>query len=664
MTDLTNITVPARFLRLLDKNASEFTYQVFDDSKKNQVAPLVFTGKVDDPQLNELHDRGGAVYVTVNETDLKGRKSENMTRIRAIYNEADGGERTFPIPPSWTVESSPGHYHYYWSVSDAGEWPADEQGRADFDGVIERMIHDHGSDPAAKGINRVLRVPGFLNRKYGEPFKVRIKAVSGRKYTRQEILAAFPPIAKVKSPPINPGFFDPPDADRIRDALFRINADDREVWREMGMALRAELGDAGRGLWDQWSATSSKFDQRDQDSVWRSFKGNGITIATLFHRAREAGWIDPVEALYERACNKTPEPSGSDDKRAHYIQFARPIVRFEEFGKHIKMDWLIKDMLALGHTSNTFGPPGSGKSALLGSAAVHSGAGATEWMGFPVKRRAASVFFALERGMLTQKRIWAESQRSQFGEVPVVVSPGIINLTDPACVDVIVGTILKAEDDLGLPVELAIIDTMAKGIAAAGGDEDRAKDQNRVYGHFRDVHAKMANWHLLHIAAIGHTGKDESRGQRGSNAAEGDNDVQFQIATDGDIRSVSIYKANEMPEGDLLRFQMVPYRSAEVDDDGKEIEIWIAGKSQQQESPKASRIKLTNNQQTVYRILFDAGPQGLSTLEWNDKAKAVGIGVKRHAALYDIQCALRDKKVVREYGGRWFVDHKSDDPPG
>ena len=110
--------------------------------------------------------------------------------------------------------------------------------------------------------------------------------------------------------------------------------------------------------------------------------------------------------------------------------------------------------------------------------------------------------------MLTQKRIWAESLRDQFGGLPVVVSPGMLDLMDPACVNVIVGTILRAEDDLGLPVEFISIDTVSKGIACGGGEENAAKDQNRAYGHLRNVHEAMARWHPLHIATVGHTGKE------------------------------------------------------------------------------------------------------------------------------------------------------------
>jgi hypothetical protein len=82
----------------------------------------------------------------------------------------------------------------------------------------------------------------------------------------------------------------PPDLDRIRDALSCIPADDHFVWISIGMALKAELADAGEAIWTEWSRTSKKFDARDQAKRWRSFKGGGVTIGTLFHHAKMNGW--------------------------------------------------------------------------------------------------------------------------------------------------------------------------------------------------------------------------------------------------------------------------------------------------------------------------------------------------------------------------------------
>ena len=254
-----------------------------------------FNTSVRDPLILESYRHGAGVYVTINETDGKGRKKENIVRIRAVWQEDDENfSGDFPIPPTLVVESSKGHFHRYWFLAD--HWPTDEQGCLDFEGVMVRMISDYGSDKNVKDISRVLRVPGFLNRK---PTKetaredaVRIHAVDLqlRRYTRAEILAAFPPIARTKKPTISeraaakvtPRNFDPSEIERARDALRCINADDREVWCRIGMALRSEFGEAGRPAWDEWSRTSSKYDERDQDHKWRSFNGSGIGIGTLY----------------------------------------------------------------------------------------------------------------------------------------------------------------------------------------------------------------------------------------------------------------------------------------------------------------------------------------------------------------------------------------------
>ena len=97
-----------------------------------------------------------------------------------------------------------------------------------------------------------------------------------------------------------------------------------------------------------------------------------------------------------------------------------------------------------------------------------------EWHGFKIKKPYATVYFALERADLVQKRIWAECQRDGFNDVPVAVCPGLINIMDPKCVNAMVGTIPAAEDKFGIEVAPAIIDTFGKAIACGGGDENLA----------------------------------------------------------------------------------------------------------------------------------------------------------------------------------------------
>jgi hypothetical protein len=178
----------------------------------------------------------------------------------------------------------------------------------------------------------------------------------------------------------------------------------------------------------------------------------------------------------------------------------------------------------------------------------------------------------------------------------------MLNVLDPRCVEAIVGTILRAEDDMGTEVGLMALDTFGKAIAAGGGDENSARDQNVAWGHLRMVHEVMARWHGIHIAAIGHTGKDESRGARGSNAADGDNDVSLQIKNETHTKSVAIYKANELPTGPLLQFRMEPQNSGEVDEDGDPIDIWIVAPDQ---LGPAAETKKENKTLRKFRAAFD-----------------------------------------------------------
>ena len=79
---------------------------------------------------------------------------------------------------------------------------------------------------------------------------------------------------------------------RTESAINLICSDDRDVWIMVGMALQAEYGDAARDLWMNWSRQSDSFKEADARAVWRSFRGTGVGIASLYHEAKQNGWKD------------------------------------------------------------------------------------------------------------------------------------------------------------------------------------------------------------------------------------------------------------------------------------------------------------------------------------------------------------------------------------
>ncbi len=186
-----------------------------------------------------------------------------------------------------------------------------------------------------------------------------------------------------------------------------------------------------------------------------------------------------------------------------------------------------------------------------------------------------SVYFALERGDLTLRRLAAHRIRDGLpDDLPIAVANGIIDLIGPSCVDIMVDAIKRAQDGFGREVGLAVIDTRSKGIAAGGGDEDKARFQNIAAANLRRVIERTRG--RIHIASVGHTGKEPRRGERGSNATLGDVDLEVTISGDA-IRTAEITKANDQALGVLTSYDLEPYELG-TDEDGQPYRTFIVGK--------------------------------------------------------------------------------------
>jgi AAA domain-containing protein len=260
--------------------------------------------------------------------------------------------------------------------------------------------------------------------------------------------------------------------------------------------------------------------------------------------------------------------------------------------------WLIKNVIARNETSSWIAPPGKGKSALLTDIAVHLAA-EKDWRGHRTKEHFGVVYFALERADLVRRRLTAYKLRDGFGDLPIAVTGQMIDLLDRRCVDQILAAIRDAEQRFDCGVGLVIFDTYAKGIAAGGGDEDKAKDQNIVQANLRRLFERGCH---VHVAGVGHTGKDESRGERGSNARLADVDMLVQIT--GDIVKVAtITKANDQPEGVLTAFKLEPFEFG-LDEDGDPFRTFIVGPEMYQ-AESASRQRPSDKQMLALRALAD-----------------------------------------------------------
>lgn len=136
-------------------------------------------------ELIEKQSHYCGVYLTVNETDGKGRNKENITKIRFFVVDYDGqAEPNWSIEPTFKTNRDATHGHAYWRVSD--ECPV-----SFYPEIQKRISLYYNSDHRIIDLSRVFRLCGSLHYKdANNPKMYRITGESGKSYSTQEFIDA------------------------------------------------------------------------------------------------------------------------------------------------------------------------------------------------------------------------------------------------------------------------------------------------------------------------------------------------------------------------------------------------------------------------------------------------------------------------------------------
>ena len=197
-----NIRMAERFLTLISQcDEPIFSFQIFADKKtESHVKPKILCGSFEQHQefLIQENQQGAGVFVTINKTDGKGRKTENITGVRAIYVDLDGSPLdpifSAALTPHLIIESSPKRYHAYWIV--------DGLSLEQFSSIQKHVIALFQGDSQVHDLPRVMRLPGFFHQKQ-EPFLTQIIKESGEQpFSASQFLDAFgiPPFSEQEQP--------------------------------------------------------------------------------------------------------------------------------------------------------------------------------------------------------------------------------------------------------------------------------------------------------------------------------------------------------------------------------------------------------------------------------------------------------------------------------
>ncbi len=175
--------VPARYLRKNFEPADRLAIVLIQKETHRVIQRVATAEKIAEPEfqawLRHANARKFEVYVGMNpvKEDCRTRTKESIAAIRHIYLDFDENGtaavqdllKREDIPdPNYLLNTSPGKWQATWKVEGFAPEEAER--------LQKHLVRETGADPAATDSSRVLRLPGFMNHKYGKPFLVRAES--------------------------------------------------------------------------------------------------------------------------------------------------------------------------------------------------------------------------------------------------------------------------------------------------------------------------------------------------------------------------------------------------------------------------------------------------------------------------------------------------------
>jgi hypothetical protein len=139
--------------------------------------------------LEEQNRSGADIFIGMNPVmgGARSRTKEHIREVRHAYVDLDEEagaslqaiRTTGDVPaPNFVLDTSPGKHQVVWRVEGFDKHEAES--------LLRALASHYGGDPAATDISRLLRLPGFTNRKYNEAFVVRVHHETNALYHEQD----------------------------------------------------------------------------------------------------------------------------------------------------------------------------------------------------------------------------------------------------------------------------------------------------------------------------------------------------------------------------------------------------------------------------------------------------------------------------------------------
>lgn len=389
----------------------------------------------------------------------------------------------------------------------------------------------------------------------------------------------------------------------------------------------------------------------------------------IFFRAD--GWPSDAATLHERQhLSIHSEASGRvihPGKQSRSEDLAQAMQPLHTVKPALSGRYLVKGWLDRGAASVVYGESNVGKTFFAMDLALHvsarlawhgvnvAGMGDKEWPG-------KVYYLALEGGTGFSNRLCAmRTERPDIFErieqegdfVPWPVAIDLHGATDGEA-------IAEAVNESKDPTALIVIDTLAR--AMGDGDENTAKDMGQFIRNIDLIRQKTG----AHVMVIHHSGKDTSKGARGSGSLRGAIDTEIELTRSGAVVMAETRKQRDLPSDKIFAYTL---RSVFIghDEDGDAVTSAVVEPAepvkratrlsgQQKIAMQAFEDAIAHHGETKHGDMFPDNRQCVSLDHWREfcdrHSLTSGEGESsRRTAFHKVKTALQNKELIRVVDG-------------
>ena len=620
----------------------------------------------------DLHE---ATYCVV--LDDVGQVGDSLTTAKVPWDRVK-------LPPSWILETSPGNYQVGYLLALPDTRPGKVSGL--LDALVASGLMSGGKDPGMKGVTRYVRLPEGMNRKAkysglpGGGFEHRMVWWSPMNaYGLEQIADAYGVRSEVDACP-----------DELAGAGSYGSAAPAQLGEDVWLGCLSRAGqlksELSPGIWDIVCPFVDEHTARaDSGSAYMGggrFKCHHGHCENRGSEEFREKILEEFGEEYEEARREVLDAEFGDLGGSRDVfEGMRPGVeeqiqeqqesRVAELKSTVSRGmftlsdavngaaeknqlWLFKGLFPQQGAGMLFGAPKTGKSFVALDLACRAACG-MDWNGMACKRAGMVVYVASEGGRAAAfNRTKAWGQKWGMSSDRMWTYPGTVRMGPGSGDDLdgLIAWVAEQEQNTGEKCVMIVLDTLNKNMV---GDENSTEDMTAFVG---DVDRM---WRTLgcFVLTVHHSGKDATKGARGSTVVLGAVDVELEITRNKDAGlsepgKITLTNSRHAEDGKSWGFGL-EFMKLDVDEDLEDVGSLVVVNA----PVPVKKVRLGTRQQGALDVLRDMGgdteENAVSMQALTKEYRATVDPNFRASDLRKTFNALQNAAIVAERNDFWWI---------